>query len=161
MRERWEQNLRAHASVLLFAVVVLLLGACQTILPQSGELPREDRLRERLQEFHHALGNNDIEKWYAMTSPVIRQKMTLDEFKKDLRWKEDRSKSKIEGELLRNCSCVQMQLLRCVLVVGISVDLPGQPPLKERPLETWEFGDGEWYWGYMGPDLRGRCPGEK
>jgi hypothetical protein len=125
--------------------------------------PDEARLRARLAEFHSALGANDVTRWYAMTTPTIREKMTFEQFKKDLRWDENasrRKKSVMTGDLGRVCSCVPMGFIRCVLIVNVTTrDADGRVQ-KERPLETWEYGDGEWYWGYLGPESRGQCPGE-
>ena len=151
---------------LLIGVLVVVLSAaffagCAGTHLSNGKVPDEGRLRERISEFHNALGNNDIAAWYAMISPIIRDKMTFGQFKKGFRWDENsasRSKSTMQAELSRVCRCSEMRLLRCVLVADVSVTRPGQEPSKERPIETWEFANGEWYWAYMGPDTGGRCP---
>jgi hypothetical protein len=145
------------------------LNSCQTVKTSHGTpsevvtLPNEIRLRERVQEFHDALGNNDIAAWYAMTSPTIRERMTFEEFKKDFRWDENaaqRSKVNMRANLEKECGCVQFRYLRCVLVINVKTNESGRNSKTEKPLEMWEYADGEWFWGYMGPDSRGKCPGE-
>ena len=153
--------------LVLSALTVMFLDACQmnkgSHLALTGPAPNEERLRERIREFHRVLGDNDIASWYAMTSPTVTKKMTFEDFKKDFRWDENasrRTKSNMKGELARICSCEQMTYLRCVLVVDVQIN-EGGIQKRERPLEMWEFGDNEWYWGYIGHDSRGKCPGEK
>jgi hypothetical protein len=150
---------------LAIAVLSLLcLTACATPgtvkgSPDTVAVPDKTRLRARLAEFHTALGANDIARWYDMSAPVIREKMSLEQFKKDMRWDENaarRKQSAMKADLGRICNCVPMQYLRCVLIVDVSV---GEK--KEHPLETWEYADGEWYVGYVGPESRGLCPGER
>lgn len=117
----------------------------------------------RVSQFHDVLANNDIIMWYAMTTPTIRSKMTLEEFKKDFRWDENnakRNKDKMRGELNRVCNCLDMGYIRCVIIADVTIIRPDQQSTIERPLEMWEYGDGEWYWGYFGHDSRGLCPGE-
>jgi hypothetical protein len=48
-----------------------------------------------------------------------------------------------------------------VLIVDVTIEEAGSKIKKEQPLETWEFAGGEWYWGYLGTESRGRCPGER
>ncbi len=155
---------KLSANIFVCLLLLIFLGACQGIRPVPGGLPEEGRLRARLQEFHRALGDNDIAAWYALTSPGIRDRVTFEQFKKNLRWDENadrRSKTKTQAELAKRCSCVQERFLRCVAVVNVSIEKPGGGSSQEKPLETWEFADGEWYWAYMGPDTGGRCPGER
>jgi|GEM_PF-3409753 len=151
------------SAVIVVFVMLLLPGACQGVKPTTVELPDETRLRVRLQELHNAIGNNDIVTWYAMTSPSIREKMTFDQFKKDLRWDQDASRQTrktMRADLMKPCSCVHMQFIRCVVIADITIEEPGKDHSRERPLEMWEFSDGEWYWGIMGHDSSGRCPGD-
>jgi hypothetical protein len=126
-------------------------------------LPDEQRLRIRLTEFHDVLGNNDMTAWYNMTAPAIRKRMTLDEFKNDLRWDDNKPKIKsvIKAELIKPCSCDKTGVTRCVILVGININEPGKNPVNEKSLQSWDYADGEWYWGYMGPGNKGHCPGEK
>ncbi len=82
---------RRIASVAIAVLVLMFLAACQTpgSIKSSGPgtpaVPDEARLRARLTEFHNALGANDISKRYAMATPGIREKMSFEEFKKDMR----------------------------------------------------------------------------
>ena len=149
------------------ATAMLLLSACTApsgprgLAGEAVSLPDEARLLARIAEFHGALGANDIERWYAMSAPAIREKMTLEQFKKDMRWNGNASQTKMTAVLDRACSCVPVQYLRCVLIVGVTAEGAGGKITRERPLETWEYGGGEWYWGYIGAESRGRCPGER
>jgi hypothetical protein len=150
-------NFKLPAVIIACITALFFLGACQGVKPTTVELPDETRLRARMQEFHNALGNNDIAAWYAMTSPTIRDKMTFDQFKKDLRWDEDasrRTRKTTRADLMKPCSCVQMQFIRCVVIADITIEEPGKNPSRERPLEMWEFADGEWYCGVSWGTIR-------
>lgn len=158
-----KRSFKLSAVMITYIMALFFLGACQGVKPTAVELPDETRLRARLQELHNAIGNNDIAAWYAMTSPTIRDKMTFDQFKNDLRWDQDasrRTRKTMRADLMKPCSCVQMQFIRCVVIADITVEESGKHPSRERPLEMWEFSEGEWYWGIMGHDSRGRCPGD-
>ncbi len=154
-------------SVAIVAFVLGFLSACQTpgaiksTGPETVVVPDEARLRARLVEFHNALGANDIERRYAMSAPAIREKMTLEQFKKDMRWNENAARMKMTAALGRACGCVPMQYLRCVLIVDVTVEEAGGKITKEQPLEMWEYDGSEWYGGYIGANSRGRCPGER
>jgi hypothetical protein len=168
--------LRSGRSKLRFAILIVIavlslafLAACQAAGISRGagadsfSPPHEARLRARLTEFHNALGANDISKRYAMAAPGIRGKMTFEEFKKDLRWDENASRRKetrMSAALVRACSCTPMEALRCVLIVDVTIEEVGGKVVKEKPLEMWEYAGGEWYWGDIGAESRGRCPGE-
>jgi hypothetical protein len=131
---------------------------------EKANVPDEARLRARLAEFHSALVANDIARWYAMTAPVVRDKMTFEQFKKDVRWDENagrRKETRMTASLGRACSCTPMNTTRCVLIVDVMIEDADGKIKKERPLEMWEYAGGEWYWGYMGAESRGRCPGER
>jgi hypothetical protein len=98
-----------------------------------------------------------------MTSPTITEKITFEKFKKGFRWDENaanRTKMNMQAELEKTCSCIQQRYLRCVLVINIDINESGHNPKTENPLETWEYANGEWFWVYMGPDTRGKCPGQ-
>jgi len=154
---------RLLIGVLVVVLLAPILSGCADTRPLTANVPNEGRLRERISEFHNALGNDDVAAWYAMTSPAIREKMTFEQFKKGLRRDENnasRSRTTMQAELSRVCRCSEMRFLRCVLVADISIARPDREPSKERPIETWELAGGEWYWAYMGPDMGGRCPGE-
>jgi hypothetical protein len=162
--------MRSRFLVILAAMAMMLFPACgvpvvsQKTGTEAVSLPDEARLRARLAEFHDALGANDIAKWYAMTAPGIRDKMTFEEFKKDMRWDENAARRKeirMKGELGKVCSCTAMRTLRCVMIINVTIEDADGRVKKERPLEMWEYAAGEWYWGYMGPESRGRCPGER
>lgn len=152
------------------ATAMLLLSACASSPGSRGTgsepvfLPDEARLRARLTEFHNALGANDIERRYAMSAPAIREKMTFEGFKRDVRWDESAARgkrSRMSASLDRACSCMPVQALRCVLIVDVTVEEEGGNIKKERPLEMWEYDGSEWYWGTIGAESRGRCPGER
>ena len=164
---RINRNYLRLSLIICFAWSVLFfLSSCQTFKTSgqyTGVLPDELHLQTRIKQFHDALGNNDIATRYAMTSHVITRKMTLDQYKKDFRWDEkavNKTKISVKAELGKTCSCEQQIYLRCVLVINIGINEPGHDPKTESPLETWEYADGEWFWAYMGPDTKGRCPGQ-
>lgn len=152
---------------IFLAMGLFCLSACAAPSGPRGpggeavSLPDEARLRTRLVEFHNALGANDIEHGYAMAAPAIREKMTLEQFKKDMRWNGNAPRTKMTAVLGRACSCVPMQDLRCVLIVDVTIEEDGGRVIKDTPLEMWEYDGSEWYWGYMGANSRGRCPGER
>ena len=126
--------------------------------------PDEARLRARIVEFHDALAADDIARRYAMMTSGIRENMTVEEFKKDMRWDGNgahRKERKMTAALSRACSCTPMKALRCVLIVDVIVEESGGRIIKEHPLEMWEYEGGEWYWGYIGAESRGLCPGER
>jgi hypothetical protein len=163
-------KIRCTVSVAFVVLVLGLLAACQTPGPikssgmEKANVPDEARLRARLAEFHGALVANDIARWYAMTAPVVRDKMTFEQFKKDVRWDENagrRKETRMTASLGRACSCTPMNTTRCVLIVDVMIEDADGKIKKERPLEMWEYAGGEWYWGYMGAESRGRCPGER
>lgn len=152
---------------LMLAILLLAafaLAGCTTAPTRSdAPLPDEAKLLARLKEYHAALGHNEIEKVYALSSPNIRKRMTFVDFKKDMRWDTVGAKSpmlEMQAGLGKSCGCTDMGgFLRCVLIVDVAVSGAGRSPATERPLEMWEYVNGEWYWGYTGPDSRGRCPG--
>ncbi len=67
----------------------------------------------------------------------------------------------MSAALVRACSCTSMKALRCVLIVDVTIEEAGGKVMKDKPLEMWEYDGGEWYWGYIGANSRGRCPGER
>jgi len=162
-------NFRCTVSVAFVVLVLGFLAACQTpgatksTGPEKATVPDEARLHLRLAEFHNALGANDIARWYAMTEPAVRDKMTFEQFKKDMRWDENagrRKEARMTASLGRACSCTPMRTTRCLLIVDVTIEEADGKIKKERPLEMWEYAGGEWYWGYMGAESGGRCPGE-
>jgi len=116
-----------------------------------------------MEAFHSALARNDIETWYKMSTPMMRDNMDLQTFKKSLRQDKDnhgRMETKMTATLFRRCSCHPMgDALRCVLIADVAI-LENGESRRERPLEMWEYTHGDWYWGYLGAESRGRCPGE-
>lgn len=151
-------------AILVFSLLFSLISGCAEVRPVTVNTPSEGRLRERVQDFHVILGNNDIATWYAMTTPTTRKKMTFDKFKQDLRWddkKAARTKEPMQAELSRVCNCVDVGTIRCVIIADVRISKPDGKTVQDRPLEMWEFADGEWYWGYIGAGSRGKCPGEK
>jgi len=162
--------IRRLSAIVCLVLAGLVLSACGAPMASRGAgdgavtLPDAARLHARLADFHNALGANDIARWYAMTSPGIRDKMTFEQFKKDMRWDENaarRKETRMSASLGRACSCVSARDLRCVLIVDVTIEEAGGKIKKEQPLETWEYAGGEWYWGYLGTESRGRCPGER
>src|SRR5215510_8925757 len=115
-------------------------------------VPEEQRLRARLKEFWQAAGAHDIVKRYQMTTPTVRVLVTLEAFKRTWEWQQrsEFPRQSMTAELARVCSCVELRLLRCTVVVDLVVDQPGEPPRQERTAQMWEFAEGEWYEAYSG-----------
>ncbi len=159
------RRIRTTLLIVTMLLAAFVAGACQTAPTKGGStMPYETKLKARLREYHEAMGRKEIEKLYAMSSPTIRRSMSLDDYKKDLRWEQVGAKMapmEVQADLGRGCNCVDMGgFMRCVLVVDVAINEAGKQPRTERPLEMWEYMGGEWYWGYTGPQSRGRCPGE-
>jgi len=124
--------------------------------------PEEALLRARIKEFWRAVGAHDAAKRYELTTPTVRERVTLDEFRRTWSW-QDRPEfpvQKITADLTKICSCVQLRLLRCAVVVDLTVETPGEPPKHERTAQMWEFADGQWYEAYSGAPSGRHCPGE-
>ncbi len=164
MRTYLQYGIYRGLTLAVVLLTVLVTAGCSTAPARSdATLPDEAKLQARLKEFHEAMGHNEIEKVYAMSSPNIRKAMTIVDFKKDMRWDKIGAKSPVlemQADLGKNCGCTDMGgFQHCVLIVKVAVSGAGRSPAIERPLEMWEYMNGDWYWGYSGPDSRGRCPG--
>ncbi len=88
------------------ALSASFLVACADFRPIATKAPNEGRLRERISELHNALGNDDIAAWYAMTSPAIKERITFEQFKKNLRRDADsepRNKAIMQAGLSKVC----------------------------------------------------------
>lgn len=138
------------------------------ITSQSGHsVPAENRLKDRITQYHKAQGARDSKAMYLMESPFIRSHMNFEEYKKDWHMDEkwscaprvDRS-TKIEnicycgGVVLPNGS----KALRCVMLLDFTDMSPGGQRKAHKSLEMWEYIDGEWYFGYPGEGEQS-CPG--
>jgi len=98
-----------------------------------------------------------------MTSPSIRKRMTLSDFKRDIRWDavgSKRSPQNWQAEVGKLCSCRQDIALRCVVSVRLAVSDPEKGLVEDWPLETWEYTAEDWYLVYIGASTGGRCPGQ-
>jgi hypothetical protein len=126
-------------------------------------VPEETVLRARLKEFWQAVGAHDIVKRYEMTTPTVRARVTLEEFRKTWSWQErpEFPPQNMTAKLSKVCSCAELRLLRCVLSVELTIEKPGEPPTHERTAQMWEFADGQWYEAYSGAPSGRRCPGER
>jgi len=124
-------------------------------LPVADEIPHGDRLRKRIQTFHAAQAENDVQTWYEMTTPFIREKMPFELFKKDMGLDQHQEKAEFKitgGELHKICLCDDWtyedgrETSRCSLLVYITaMDDKGQQEIEKR-VETWEYVDNDWYW---------------
>jgi S1/P1 nuclease len=128
----------------------------------SVSVPEENLLRARLKEFWQAVGARDIVKRYEMTTPTVRERVTLEEFRKTWSWQErtEFPWQNMTAELSKVCSCVELRLLRCTLSVEVTIKQPGEAPVRERTAQMWEFADGQWYEAYSGAPSGRHCPGE-
>ena len=149
-------------------LTALLPAASQASTISEGQsagvsVPAEPLLRTRLNEFWRAVGAHDIVKRYEMTTPTVRERVTLEEFRKTWSWQErpEFPAQNMTADLSRVCSCVELRLLRCTLTVELTIERPGEPPTHERTLQMWEFADGQWYEAYSGAPSGRRCPGER
>ncbi len=147
-------------------VAALLPSAllASTAIEQEADAsaPEVPLLRARVKEFWHVVGAHDLDKRYEMTTPTVRRWLSLDSFKQTWRWQErpEFPVQTIKAELVKICSCVKLQLLRCTVVVDLAFQEAGESPRVARTLQTWEFAGGQWYEGYSGAPIGRRCPGE-
>lgn len=119
--------------------------------------------RARLKEFWRAVGAHDVAKRYALTTPTVRERVTLDEFRKTWSW-QDQPEFPVQNmtaDLTKICSCVQLRLLRCMVAVNLTIETPDERSIHERTVQVWEFADGQWYEAYSGAPGGRRCPGEE
>jgi hypothetical protein len=125
-------------------------------------VPEEAVLRARLKEFWQAVGAHDIAKRYELTTPTVRERVTLEEFRNTWSWQErpEFPVQNMRAELSRVCSCAELWLLRCTLSVELTIEKLGDPPVHARTVQMWEFADGQWYEAYSGAPYGRRCPGE-
>lgn len=139
----------------------------QLIASQSGHsLPAENRLKDRIIQYHKALGARDSKAMYLMESPFIRSRMSFEEYKKD--WHMDEKWSSAphvdrSAEIENICYCGSVVLygskaFRCVMLLDITDMSPGGQRYAHKSLEMWEYVDGEWYFGYPGEGEQS-CPG--
>ena len=128
----------------------------------EANVPEISLLRVRIREFWRVVGVHDIVKRYEMTTPTVRERVTLEAFKKTWSWQEQPQfpVQNITADLAGVCSCVELRLLRCTVAVDLTIERPGEPSSHERTLQTWEFADGQWYEAYSGAPIGRRCPRE-
>jgi hypothetical protein len=161
------QNTMRSFLIATSLLVVLLPPAFLASTPVVKEavqanVPDVPLLRARVKEFWRAVGVHDIVKRYEMTTPTVRERVTLEAFKKTWSWQEQPEfpVQNITADLAGVCSCVELRLLRCTVAVDLTIERPGEPPRDEHTLQTWEFGAGQWYEAYSGAPIGRRCPRE-
>lgn len=145
------------ACLLTLLTFTSYLGAAEPVAPSP------ERLRERVAAVHKAIGLNDVGSWYAFTPPSMRKRMSLEDFKRDVRWADVGSKATPmiwRAEVGRLCSCTGFFAKRCVVAVNVEIEDPIKGLVKDSPLESWDYEDGDWFLGYIGASYGGRCPGE-
>ena len=123
-------------------------------------VPELSSLRARVKEFWRVVGMHDIVKRYEMTTPTVRERVTLEAFKKTWSWQErpEFPVQDITADLAEVCSCVELRLLRCTVSVDLTIEGQGQPARNDQTLQMWEFADGQWYEAYSGAPIGRRCP---
>lgn len=97
-----------------------------------------------MKEFWRAVGAHDVAKRYALTTPTVRERVTLDEFRKTWSW-QDQPEFPVQNmtaDLTKICSCVQLRLLRCMVAVNLTIETPDERSIHERTVQVWEFADG-------------------
>jgi|SRR5262245_40643883 len=123
-------------------------------------VPELPLLRTRVNEFWRAVGIHDVLAHYQMTSPTVRERVSLEAFKKTWSWQEQ-PRFPIQGitaDLSGVCSCVELRLLRCTVSVDLAIDQAGEPSRTEHILQIWEFAGGQWYEAYSGAPIERHCP---
>jgi hypothetical protein len=166
--------LPSAASLLLLGALSGLFRASVALLSQDAvastpsaevgaqvNVPEEQQLRARLEEFWQAVGAHDIVKRYQMTTPTVRKLVPLDAFKKTWEWQQrpEFPLQNMTAELARVCGCVELRLLRCTVLVDLVIAQPGESLRYERTAQMWEFAEGQWYEAYSGAPSGRRCPG--
>ena len=148
------------SSVPVFMVLVLAGYAAG----QLRQAPDETRLQERVMSVHTAIGQGDVEQWYAMTPPSVRKLKTLSDFKRDIRWDAVVSKRppyQWQARVGELCSCRQETVLRCVVLVNVNFnEPPGHGPAQDWVLESWDYTGEDWYLFKIGASTGGHCPGQ-
>jgi hypothetical protein len=126
----------------------------------QANAPDVPLLRARVKDFWQAVGAHDIVKRYEMTTPTVRERVTLEAFKKTWSWQEQPEfpVQKITAELTGVCGCMELRLLRCTVAVALTVERPDEPSRDEHTLQTWEFTGGVWYEAHSGAPIGRRCP---
>ena len=126
-------------------------------------VPELPSLRARVKEFWRVVGMHDIVKRYEMTTPTVRERVTLEAFKKTWRWQEQPEfpVQSITADLAEVCDCVELRLLRCTLSVDLTIQRPDEPSRNEQTLQMWEFAGGQWYEAYSGAPIGRRCPSKE
>jgi len=126
----------------------------------QANVPELPLLRTRVKEFWRAVGVHDILTRYEMTTPLVRERVSLETFKKTWGWQEQREfpMQRITANLAGVCNCVELRLLRCTVSVDLTIEQPGEPSRNESTLQMWEFADGQWYEAYSGAPIGRRCP---
>jgi hypothetical protein len=157
-------------SMLLVATSLLIPPPSSALLaatPSTDEdvganAPEVPLLGARVKEFWQAVGIHDIVKRYELTTPTVRERVTLEAYKRTWSWEQQPEfpLQSISADLTGVCSCVKLRLLRCTVRVDLAIERPGQPRRDERTLQTWEFADGQWYEAYSGAPVGRHCPGE-
>ena len=143
------------------AIAALALSACAA--SRIEQTPAEEKLHDNIAAVHAAIGRGDVEKWYAMTPPSVRNQMSLADFKRDIRWDSvgaRRPPQEWKAEVAKLCSCRQETTFRCVVSVHLRITDAEKAPVEEWPLETWDHVGGNWYLAYIGANTGGRCPGQ-
>lgn len=163
-------------AVLLGAGTIVMRAPAQSATEQhrlvitsesTNSVPAENRLRDRVIQYHKAEGTRDSKAMYLMQAPFIRSQMSFEDYKKDWRMDEKWSSApRVERNttIEKTCSCGGVFLpngskaLRCVLLLDFTdVNRTGQQKTQKN-LEMWQYIDGEWYFGYPGEGEQS-CPG--
>jgi len=136
-------------------------------LPVTEGIPQGDRLSKRVHDFHASQAENDIPTWYEMTTPFIREKMSIEQFKKDRGLDRPQEKAPCTitgGELHKVCLYDDWmyedgrKTSRSSLLIHITIlDEIGRQEINKR-LETWEYVDNDWYWVYTDHHAWEDCP---
>lgn len=150
------------ATLLITPPPLALLAATPSIEEDAGaNAPEVPLLGARVKEFWRAVGNHDVVKRYEMTTPTVRERVTLEAYKRTWSWEQQPEfpSQSISADLAGVCSCVKLRLLRCTVAVDLTVERPGEPSRDEHTLQTWEFANGQWYEAYSGAPIGRHCPG--
>jgi len=158
----------------VFVPLCMFVVAACTPGPNKAEptLPSSEQslLRARFHDLQAAEDAEDVEAVYAMYPPRVRQKVTLEEYKKKLQegLEQFTEKTKKEPPRVRVdafekvCSCGTNQATplerTCAVLIRVTRIEPEGLETKFKVLDSWVHVEGEWYHLYTDHHKVNDCP---